>query len=109
MYASLVAVVASLGAALLPQVSARPGACSSQGKAIYLISNDQANTVIAVKITTDGLLAGGTSTATGGAGSNSVDGMNMPASPDALVSQSALTVAGDVRSHRKRVAASYCR
>lgn len=96
MYAYFVTVVASLGAVMLPQVSARPGASNSHGKAIYLTSNDQANTVIAVKLTTDGLLAGGTSTTTGGAGSNSVDGMDLPASPDALVSQSAVTVAGNV-------------
>ncbi|CRK12026.1 hypothetical protein BN1723_007091 [Verticillium longisporum] len=65
-------------------VSARPSgpssykAVSSAEKAVYLLSNEVKN-----------------STATGGAGSNSVDSSTgQAAAPDALASQSALTVAG---------------
>ncbi|PNH62675.1 hypothetical protein VD0001_g9378 [Verticillium dahliae] len=82
-------------------VSARPSgssscmAASQAEKAVYLLSNEVKNSVIALPIGVDGLLKVGQQTATGGAGSNSVDGSTrQPAAPDALVSQSALTVAG---------------
>ncbi|EHK24734.1 uncharacterized protein TRIVIDRAFT_189996 [Trichoderma virens Gv29-8] len=68
------------------------------GKAIYTISNGAQNSVIALPINSNGLLSQGTSTPTGGAGSNVlvVNGNKKePASPDALVSQAALTVAGN--------------
>lgn len=86
-----------LALALAPaalQVSAMP--CGGSGKALYLISNDAENQVVALPIGMDGKLAKGVSMATGGAGSNSIDGStNQPAVPDALVSQSAVTVAGN--------------
>lgn len=70
----------------------------STARAIYIITNDAANAVVAVPVAANGMLSGGTCTATGGAGSNSINGAtNEPAAPDALVSQSALTVAGNVR------------
>ncbi|EKG19145.1 hypothetical protein MPH_03515 [Macrophomina phaseolina MS6] len=66
------------------------------GKAIYLLTNDAQNAVIAVPIAADGTLSGGTVTATSGGGANSIDGAtNTSAAPDALVGQSALTVAGN--------------
>ncbi|KAJ9608225.1 hypothetical protein H2200_007213 [Cladophialophora chaetospira] len=65
-------------------------------KAIYLITNDASNAVAAVPIGADGTLSKGTLTATGGAGGNSIDGATKePAAPDALVGQSALTIAGN--------------
>lgn len=90
------------------QVAARPAkSCGSMGgaakvangKAIYMLSNQASNSVVAVPIAQDGTLneAGGSSTETGGAGANGVDGStNQPAAPDPLFSQSALTVAGNV-------------
>lgn len=90
------------------QVSARPAkSCGSaggpgkiaNGKAIYMLSNHASNSVVAVPLSDDGSLneAGGSSTNTGGAGANGVDGStNQPAAPDPLFSQSALTVAGNV-------------
>lgn len=72
-------------------------ACQVTGKAVYLLTNDAENSVVALPINEDGTLAAGTVTPSGGKGSNSIDGTTMgPAQPDALVSQSALTIAGSV-------------
>ncbi|KAK1561606.1 uncharacterized protein LY79DRAFT_574047 [Colletotrichum navitas] len=80
-------------------ITATPVKCKNAqkvGKAIYTITNDASNAVVAVPISPNGLLSGGTSVKTGGAGSNFFDGANNgPAAPDALASQSALTVAGN--------------
>ena len=74
--------------------------CSSvsTGKAIYFITNDEANGVVALPIANDGTLSQGTVTKTGGAGSVAVNADGQPATPDALVGQSALTMAGNVRA-----------
>ena len=86
-------------APLLSTVFARP-ACSN-GKAVYLITNDEVNAVVALPISKNGLLGAGTRLPTGGAGSNSISGAtDGPAAPDALVSQSAITVAGQVGRRR---------
>jgi hypothetical protein len=94
---SLVAVMA-----MAMQTAGLPAQCEpapEPPKAIYMLSNEQANAVIALPVAATGMLSSGTSTATGGAGSNAIDGStNKPAGPDALVSQSALTIAGDVRA-----------
>ncbi|KAJ9299575.1 hypothetical protein DTO217A2_8092 [Paecilomyces variotii] len=67
----------------------------STSKAIYFITNDGNNAVAAVPIGDDGTLSGGTVTETCGKGANSIDGTtNKPAAPDALLSQSAVSVAG---------------
>jgi len=90
-------------APILVHVSGHPSACKATpkaAKAIYVMSNAQANCVAAIPIGADGMLSNGTCTVTGGAGSNSIDGTtNQPAAPDALVSQSSLTIAGNVRHH----------
>ncbi|KAL5345023.1 hypothetical protein ACLOAV_009976 [Pseudogymnoascus australis] len=65
------------------------------GKAIYFLTNDQANGVVAIPIGADGTLSQGTVTGTGGCGSVALNSNNQPATPDALVSQSALTLVGD--------------
>ncbi|KFZ23754.1 hypothetical protein V502_01765 [Pseudogymnoascus sp. VKM F-4520 (FW-2644)] len=65
------------------------------GKAIYFLTNDQANGVVAIPIGADGTLSQGTVTGTGGCGSVALNSDNQPATPDALVSQSALTLVGD--------------
>lgn len=88
-------------AALATGITSHPvkSACQSslsQG-AIYLLTNTQSNSVVSLRIDADGKLSSGSSTSTGGSGSNSIDGTtNQPAAPDALVSQSALTVAKGV-------------
>lgn len=67
------------------------------GKAAYVITNDeQQNAVAAISINADGTLGDATVTATGGSGSIAVDADGKPAVPDALVGQSALTIAGNV-------------
>ena len=66
------------------------------GKAVYFITNDDVNAVAALPIGNDGTLSQGTVTETGGAGSIALDADKQPATPDALVGQSALTIAGNV-------------
>ncbi|EFQ35956.1 uncharacterized protein GLRG_11100 [Colletotrichum graminicola M1.001] len=66
------------------------------GKTIYTITNEVENSVVALPISRTGLLNSGNSVKTGGAGSNFFDSAtNGPAAPDALASQSALTIAGN--------------
>ncbi|TLD19084.1 hypothetical protein PspLS_09972 [Pyricularia sp. CBS 133598] len=67
---------------------------AKNGKAIYVLSNEKANAVVAMPIGKNGMLGKPVSTATGGEGATGVDDKGQPAVPDALFSQSALTVAG---------------
>jgi len=66
------------------------------GKAIYMLTNDAENAIVALPIGADGMLSQGKVMKTGGAGSIAVDADGKPATPDALVGQSALTVVGNV-------------
>jgi len=75
---------------------AQQAAKATVGKAIYFLTNDAENAVVAVPIGADGMLSKGTVMKTGGAGSIAVDTKGKPATPDALVGQSALTVVGNV-------------
>lgn len=76
----------------------KPGMNSNamMGKAIYVLTNEGTNGVLAIPIGKDGTLSKGKVTMTGGAGSVAVDADGKPATPDALISQSALTIAGNV-------------
>ena len=66
-------------------------------KALYFITNDASNAVAAVPIGSNGMLSMGTVTPTGGSGEVSISSAdNQPASPDGLLSQSCLTIAGNV-------------
>lgn len=65
-------------------------------KAVYILTNDETNGVLALPVGNDGTLSKGQVAKTGGAGSIAVDADGNPATPDALVAQSALTVAGNV-------------
>lgn len=87
-----------LAAYLMPSASSHP--CGPEtNNAIFFLTNDQTNSVVSIPIGADGKLSGGTVTGTGGAGSNSIDGKtNKPASPDPLIGQSAIAVAGQVRA-----------
>lgn len=63
------------------------------GKAVYLQSNKEHNSIISIPIGHDGKLYGGMITATGGRGGDSIDGAtNKPAGPDALSSQGSVVV-----------------
>jgi len=77
------------------------------GKAVYFLTNDKENAVVALPIGKDGMLSKGTVTKTGGAGSIAINGATgQPGVPDALVGQSALTVVGTVSREiwpRKRI------
>ncbi|EEA22423.1 hypothetical protein TMatcc_001271 [Talaromyces marneffei ATCC 18224] len=64
-------------------------------KAIYFLSNEDANSVVAIPIGLDGTLYGGATIATGGKGGTSVTATGALNAPDTLSSQSALTVVGD--------------
>lgn len=77
------------------------GKAVANGKAIYMITNDKENAVVALPIGQDGQLSKGTVTKTCGAGSIAVDADGKPATPDALVGQSALTMAGNVSRPRQ--------
>ena len=85
--------------ALSSQATARPRKVktSSSPKAVYFITNNDDNAVVAVPVGADGTLSGGALTCTGGRGSVSIDGStNAPAAKDGLVSQSSLSIAGRV-------------
>ncbi|KAL4938023.1 hypothetical protein BDV06DRAFT_232197 [Aspergillus oleicola] len=78
-------------------VDASPVANSSHGgssKAIYVLTNNPDNAVIGVPIEKNGLLGHGKVAATGGIGQSGVDSDGVPAGPDSLFSQGAVTVAG---------------
>ncbi|KAF2107066.1 hypothetical protein BDV96DRAFT_637826 [Lophiotrema nucula] len=66
----------------------------SNGKAVYVITNEDQNAVAAIAIKADGTLGDACVAQTGGSGSVAVDAKGQPAVPDALVGQSSLTVAG---------------
>ncbi|KAM0255971.1 hypothetical protein ACHAQJ_005275 [Trichoderma viride] len=89
-------------AQLTPEASALPTSCSppkaKTGRAIYITSNQQHNSVIALPIGSNGLLSEGTTISTGGTGSSIVTMSGdkvVPATADVLSSQSAVTVAGN--------------
>ncbi|KAF2454973.1 hypothetical protein BDY21DRAFT_416562 [Lineolata rhizophorae] len=70
--------------------------CPGVGKAVYFLTNDAENAVVALPIGADGTLSPGTVTSTEGAGSNALFVPDLePGAPDALLSQSALTIAGN--------------
>ncbi|KAL8854125.1 MAG: hypothetical protein Q9221_001047 [Calogaya cf. arnoldii] len=66
-------------------------------KVIYFMDNEATgNSIVAMKVGADGMLSEGGRTPTGGKGASGIDGnTTMPAGPDALFSQSALTVQGN--------------
>ncbi|SPO01732.1 uncharacterized protein DNG_04405 [Cephalotrichum gorgonifer] len=80
--------------ALAPEVSSSPCNPKPQEKAVYFITNEEVNAVAALPIGPDGKLSKGTVTETGGAGSFGLNSTLLPATPDALISQSAITVSG---------------
>lgn len=86
--------------ALCNGVNAAPGCytAGSVGKAIYFITNDDTNSVVALPIGTAGTLSKGTVIPTGGKGSVGISkATNEKAIGDGLTSQSAITISGNVR------------
>lgn len=91
--------ISSTGPISVVSSSAGPdsGPTTPDAKAIYFISNVLNNTVVALKVGANGKLSYGSSTPTGGSGMNGIDGTtNGTAAPDALFSQGAVKVAGNV-------------
>jgi hypothetical protein len=85
--------------ATCPGVAAGAGAAATGAKAIYFITNDACNSVVALKVAVDGTLSDGSITSTGGAGMNGLlAATGGVAAPDALFSQGAVKVAGHVRN-----------
>lgn len=69
-------------------------------KAVYFITNDAQNAVVALNVNADGTLSDGSTTMTGGQGASGIDGETKSAAgPDALFSQSALKVDGNVHAY----------
>src|SRR5450432_642744 len=69
----------------------------TNAKAVYFITNDACNSVVALKVTADGTLSDGSITMTGGSGMNGIDGATgNPAAPDSLFSQGAVKTTGNV-------------
>lgn len=94
--ASPISSSSSRSSIILPRREAKPAGMTA--KAIYFITNDEAgNGVGAISINRDGTLREASITNTGGNGAIAVDADGKPAVPDALISQSALAVAGSVR------------
>ncbi|KAK1837093.1 3-carboxymuconate cyclase [Podospora conica] len=95
------AAVALLG--VLPAITALPSVAPRQSRlrnarALYFLTNNEDNAVIAAELGPDGLLTGrASSSLTGGLGGSGIDAAtNQPAAPDSLFSQSALTVLDDL-------------
>ncbi|KAI1283347.1 hypothetical protein F5Y07DRAFT_349391 [Xylaria sp. FL0933] len=90
----LVLATLALQALAAPRCTGPPN-----GKAIYMLSNEKENSVLALPIGKNGLFTPGTATltSTGGTGMVGVDGDhgNQPAGPDGLFSQSSVTIAGN--------------
>ena len=71
-------------------------ASANTAKALYFITNDANNSIVAIPIGANGTLSDGTLTPTGGAGGNEVNAAGAALAPDALSSQGAVRVAGNV-------------
>jgi hypothetical protein len=67
-----------------------------ENQAIYVLTNNPDNAVIGLPILRNGLLGDPVATLTGGIGEAGVDSDGVPAGPDSLFSQGAVTVAGEV-------------
>ncbi|KAI1474268.1 hypothetical protein F4774DRAFT_342144 [Daldinia eschscholtzii] len=79
----------------IPRHSSCKPAAPATGKAVYFLSNDAENTIVALPIQPDGTLKAGKRNPVNGVGSNVIDGTTKePAAPDALVSQSSLVISG---------------
>jgi hypothetical protein len=94
----LFAVLATLGqtAPSIPR-NTHWGQHKTTGKAVYFITNEAENAVVAVPIKSDGSLSTARVTKTGGAGGVMLDAASGELQlPDGLASQSSLTVVGNV-------------
>lgn len=84
-----------LSATALPHARGESHEPPHGAKAIYFLTNEDSNSVVAIPISPDGKLSGGATIATGGKGGSIVNATGGAVGPDALSSQSALTVVDD--------------
>ncbi|RAO66615.1 uncharacterized protein BHQ10_002627 [Talaromyces amestolkiae] len=85
-----------LSATALPLDARGESSKASHGaKAIYFLTNEDSNSVVAIPIGRNGTLSGGATIATGGKGGSTVNATGGANGPDALGSQSALAVVDD--------------
>lgn len=78
-----------------PGPAAAAEATTANAKAIYFLTNNACNSVVALKVAADGTLSDGSITGTGGASMNGIlSATGGIAAPDALFSQGAVRVAG---------------
>lgn len=75
-----------------------PANANANAKAVYFITNNAENSVVALKVGADGMLSDGSITLTGGKGGSGVDAMGVTVPQDGLFSQGAVRVDGNVRS-----------
>jgi hypothetical protein len=97
----LSAAVVALAVEGAPYSVSRDAALQRNGpKAIYFQTNNvEQNAVVALAVKYDGTLSPGSVTETGGKGSNVIDmSSGEPFAPDALNSQSSVTIFGHVRT-----------
>ena len=78
--------------------SGADAAGGKNAKAVYFLTNEAKNSIVALKVNPDGTLSEGSITSTGGSGATGLNGLanNTAAGPDALFSQSALKVESNV-------------
>ena len=89
-------VFAAFAATVLCRPS-RPRWGALPAKAVYFMTNEAQNAVVALPVSKDGSLSTWTMTATGAAGGSLVSAMDgTPDGPDALGSQGSVQVADDV-------------
>ncbi|MCJ1466089.1 hypothetical protein MMC07_004708 [Pseudocyphellaria aurata] len=73
------------------------GPYRKNAKAVYFLTNEAKNSVVALKVHADGSLSDGSITLTGGSGASGISSMNnATAGPDSLFSQSALKAEGNM-------------
>ena len=85
--------------AVAQSVALPGGPPTKPAKAVYFITNDKVNAVVALRVNGDGTLSDGTIAATGGTGESAIKkSTNMTAGPDALFSQGAVALSGTVRN-----------
>ena len=96
-FITVIFVSTSVIATPTPGWQAHASDVDARPKAAYLITNEANNAVVALPIGADGKLVSGNIKETGGMGANSIDSTtNEEIAPDALLSQSSITLAGNV-------------
>lgn len=95
---TVIAALYQLGTANTASNGVNSTSTQKPPKAVYLMTNEASgNSIVGLKVAADGSLTAGSLTPTGGKGASGIDGStNQTAAPDALFSQSAIKVEGDM-------------